>query len=72
MQRKAAEDGRKPRRREGTPETGWMLLDYGDVVVHAFTIEQREYYGLERLWRDAPVVPFDGAASAVSTVAANE
>ena len=50
---------RKPRRREGTRDTGWMLLDYGDVVVHAFTEEQRGYYDLERLWGDAPVVPFD-------------
>ena len=40
VQRKAAEQGRKPRRREGTTDTGWMLLDYGDIVVHAFTEEQ--------------------------------
>ena len=48
---------RKPRRREGTRDTGWMLLDYGEVVVHAFTEEQRGFYDLERLWSDAPVVP---------------
>ena len=73
VQRKTAESGRKPRRREGTTSTGWMLLDYGDVVVHAFTTEQREYYGLERLWRDAPVVPFDDTHStATSGVAVNE
>jgi ribosome-associated protein len=47
---------RGPRRREGTKETGWILLDYGDVVVHAFTQEQRRYYDLERLWSDAPLV----------------
>lgn len=35
-----------------------MLLDYGDIVVHAFTEEQRRYYDLERLWSDAPVLPF--------------
>ena len=58
VQRKTAEMGRKPRRREGTKDTGWMLLDYGDVVVHAFTQEQRDYYGLERLWSDAPLVEF--------------
>jgi len=53
------EHARKPRRREGTRDTGWMLLDYGDVVVHAFTEEQRGFYDLERLWGDAPIVPYD-------------
>ena len=62
MGRQLAEGGRKPRRREGTKDTGWMLLDYGDVVVHAFTAEQRDYYSLERLWSDAPVVPFAAPA----------
>jgi ribosome-associated protein len=50
---------RAPRRREGGKDTGWMLLDYGDVVLHAFTEEQREFYGLERLWADAPAVSFE-------------
>lgn len=68
VQRKTSESGRKPRRREGTTDTGWMLLDYGDVVIHAFTQEQREYYALERLWRDAPTVPFtDPAESAAAS-----
>ena len=58
VERQTREHGRKPRRREGTPETGWILLDYGDVIVHAFTEEQRAYYALERLWSDAPVVEF--------------
>ena len=66
VQRKTAESGRKPRRREGTTDTGWMLLDYGDVVVHAFTEEQRKYYALERLWSDAPVVPFVDPAEAAA------
>lgn len=51
---------RRPRRREGAKDTGWMLLDYGDVVVHVFTEEQREYYNLERLWSDAPTIDVDG------------
>lgn len=55
---------RRPRRREGEPSTGWLLLDFGDVVVHAFTVEQREYYGLERLWSDAPRLTFDQPATA--------
>jgi ribosome-associated protein len=67
VERKTSETGRKPRRREGTTDTGWMLLDYGDVVIHAFTQEQREYYALERLWRDAPTVAFtDPAESAAA------
>lgn len=45
---------RKPLRREGTPESGWMLLDYGDVVCHLFSTEQRDFYALERLWADVP------------------
>jgi len=57
-------------RREGQPDTGWMLLDYGDIVVHAFTEEQRRYYDLERLWSDAPVVPF--AADVPVSVAADD
>jgi ribosome-associated protein len=56
---------RRPVRREGESETGWMLLDYVDVVVHVFSEEQRDYYDLERLWSDAPRVGWDepGAAS---------
>ena len=46
--------GIKPVRREGEDGWQWVLLDYVDVVVHVFTDEQREYYDLERLWRDAP------------------
>lgn len=41
-------------RREGTAESGWVLLDYGDVVVHVFRAEQREVFDLERLWGDVP------------------
>jgi ribosome-associated protein len=55
---------RRPERREGAKETGWMLLDYGEIVVHAFTAEQREFYSLERLWSDAPTVDFDELAHA--------
>jgi ribosome-associated protein len=62
-----ATTGRGPLRREGVKETGWMLLDFGEVVVHAFTAEQREFYNLERLWSDAPTVPFDDLTPAASS-----
>ncbi len=52
-ERLRAED-RRPLRREGTPQAGWVLLDYGDVVCHLFTTEQRGIYALERLWADVP------------------
>jgi ribosome-associated protein len=49
----------KPIRREGEGDAGWWLLDYFDVVVHVFAEEERDYYDLERLWRDAPEVPWE-------------
>jgi len=55
--------GRKPLRREGTEQAEWVLLDYGDVVVHLFQPDQRDYYGLERLWRDAPQLAWEAAVS---------
>ena len=46
----------KPLHREGTQDGTWSLLDYGSFVVHVFQPETREYYGLEALWNDAPVI----------------
>lgn len=48
------EHDRRVLRREGTPEAGWVLLDYGDLVCHLFLEEQRGLYALERLWADVP------------------
>jgi ribosome-associated protein len=50
------EDGTFPRRIEGTPASGWILIDYGDVVVHIFDIDQRTFYRLEEVWKDAPTL----------------
>ena len=43
-------------RRAGSADSGWIVLDYVDVVVHLFTPQMRGYYALEQLWKDAPVV----------------
>ena len=53
------EAGIKRLRREGRQESRWVLLDFGDLVVHVFHEEDRMYYALERLWKDCPVVPLD-------------
>ena len=51
------EFGRKPLHTEGTPDSGWVLLDYGDVIVHVFSPTQRQFYNLEQLWSAAtPIV----------------
>ena len=42
--------GKLPYSVEGTPESGWILMDYADIVLHIFLEEQRDYYGLEHLW----------------------
>lgn len=54
-----AELGRSPLRLEGLAEQLWVLVDYGDVVVHVFAEEIRMYYEIERLYRDVPKVPWD-------------
>lgn len=49
--------GARNPRIEGSPETGWILIDFNDVIVHIFSPEQREFYRLERLWKQAqPIV----------------
>ncbi len=46
--------GRRPLRREGVPSSGWVLVDFGDLVCHVLHSDQREFYALERLWADVP------------------
>jgi ribosome-associated protein len=56
--------GRSPLRNEGVREQQWVLVDYGDVIVHVFLAEVREYYEIERLYTDVPKVDWTDAASA--------
>jgi len=51
--------GYKPARREGTREGRWTLLDYIDIVVHIQHQDERNFYALDRLWRDCPTVPVE-------------
>lgn len=46
-------------RHSGTPESGWVVVDYVDVVIHIFAQEARDYYAIESLWKDARPVPFE-------------
>ena len=56
----------KPVRREGEREGRWLLLDFVDIVVHVFVDEDRRYYELERLWKDAPRVRWEKRAAKAS------
>jgi ribosome-associated protein len=57
-----SEAGIRPYGLEGRDEARWVLLDFGDLIVHIFSEEDREFYSLERLWSDAPRVPDPAAA----------
>ena len=56
--------GSAPRNVEGLDDASWVLLDYGDLIVHVFLSETREYYALERLWTDAPRIAWEPSARA--------
>lgn len=50
------ESGLEPLRVQGTGQSNWIIIDYGDIVVHVFRKDMREFYNLERLWRDGEEV----------------
>lgn len=63
------------RRRNGgadAPDSNWVLIDFGDIVVHLFLPEAREYYGLESLWADVPRLPFTASAPRETAAASGE
>jgi ribosome-associated protein len=62
VEEELAKIGLKPYMREGTPDSAWILLDYIDFVLHVFRNEEREFYQIERLWKDAPQVKLTGEA----------
>ena len=54
----------KPVQREGERDGRWVLLDYGEIVVHVQHEEERQFYALERLWRDCPMLPLPAEVTA--------
>ena len=56
LEKELAPEAVRLRHREGSPDSGWVLLDFGSVVVHIFTEEARAFYDLERLWGDSEEV----------------
>jgi ribosome-associated protein len=70
IEERLRELGAKPLRREGHQEGRWVLLDFGDIVVHVQHAEEREFYRLERLWKDCPQIAFDEPAAASASLGA--
>lgn len=63
------EADRRPMAVDGFPASQWIVVDYGDVLVHIFNSEKRDYYALEDLWSDAPRVAWEKAPNPASAVA---
>jgi ribosome-associated protein len=59
IEEKMRRAGYKPARREGAREGRWTLLDYIEIVVHVQHEDERDFYALDRLWRDCPDIPVD-------------
>ena len=69
IQQQLNETGERPTNVEGLENAEWVLLDYGDLVVHVFSEGARAYYDLDRLWRTAKDVTIEGVTSAAPVVA---
>jgi ribosome-associated protein len=72
VQRQLKDAGRRPLHVEGESHADWVLLDYGDFVVHVFTEERRTYYGLDGLWGDAPKLEADALGIGDNELAGSE
>lgn len=57
---KLTEAGEEPKRREGNRENRWVLLDYGNLIIHIQRNAERDFYGLDRLYRDCPLIEVEG------------
>ena len=64
-----ARAGAKRRMREGFEEAHWVLLDYDEIMIHVQQDEDREYYALERLWKDCPVIPLPAGLAEIAEAA---
>jgi ribosome-associated protein len=57
IERRLRDAGKRPVHIEGEPHSEWVLIDFGDFIIHVFTEEKRSYYSLDSLWGDAPSLP---------------
>ena len=67
LKKRFREHGRQRSGEEGLAQAEWVLLDYSDLIVHIFSPDHRLYYGLERLWGDAPQVPWTAPTAQTAT-----
>lgn len=56
VRERARDEGIEPTHIEGTSDSGWLLIDYGDVILHIFSVALRDFYHLEKVWSEAAVV----------------
>jgi ribosome-associated protein len=68
---KLSEQGVNPRRIEGAQSASWIILDYGEVVIHVFHRETRQFYNLERLWADGKFIDLGGLLEAAQVLSDN-